>query len=501
MKTYIEQLKSKYDDPTKAYKYYALSKTLLHHMVVSETAPQEIKDILSVQKILNDYCKNLIEQDSPKNLHDFFGFSNNEQLKDYIFSEQNFEKLHFLEITYEFRDSVLDGQYQTSLIKKSKKITWPKLESLIIKENNNNVKIEDSIEVNQKLGKIVKDFGLVSITVGNVKFEDQLVSKTYNSLEQLSIVLDCNKKHVGLNKLNLCLDGNNEIDLFSGYLGRFKSKHLKLYITSSVMDDILAHEWFHFLDIVTAEHNYRHIYGADIDKYRLWESRMNESFKSLYIKAVMRTNNATINTSKERILANINNIIDKYHTLNTLDDVDRLRDFINTELIEKIVSKRTFKDKELIKEIQKFQIDKNNGLVPYILSEIDMLPFKNTSTTSAFFYYAFCFDKHMKNADLLDKDDSYSTAIEEAMARIFESYVNLRLQEKSIKNIISRPNDSFYTPDKNELKSYVDNFETIINEMKKNFNLICPLSEKDTTFEKILKIRNKKNKIAINTRK
>jgi hypothetical protein len=498
MKTYIEQLKSKYDDPAKAYKYYALSKTLLHHMVVSETAPQEIKDILDIQKILNDYCENFIEQDTPKELHEFFGFSDKEQLKDYIFTDQNFEKLHFLEITYEFRDSVLDGEYQNDLIKQSRNATWSKLEELIIKENNNNFKIEGPVKINEQLGKIVEDFGLISISVGSVKIEDQLIEKTYNSLEQLSVVLDCNKKHVGLNKLNICLDGNNEIDLFSGYVERFKSKHFKLYITSSVMDNILAHEWFHFLDMVTAEHNYRHIYGEDIHKYRLYESRISQSFKNLYEKAASQ-NNATINNSKEKISSNIDNIIDKHSALNTLNNADELKKFIKTEIIEKKFSEQTFRDKDLIEEIQKFQINKNNGLVPYILSEIDMLPFRNPFTISAFFYYAYCFDKHMKNADLLGKDDSYSTKIEEATARIFESYVDLRLQEKNIKNIISRPNDNFYTPYKGELKSYVDDFEVILNGMKKNFNLIYPLSEKDIAFEKIFKIRNEK-KVILNTK-
>lgn len=489
MKTYIEQLKDKYTNPHKAYKHYALSKTLLHQIVVSEDAHQEVKDILDIQQILNNYCENFIEQSFPKELHEFFGFSDKQYLIDFMFTNQNFEKLDFLEIKYEFRDLILNGEYQKKLNEKSTKITWSSLEDLIIQENNNNATLTHTVEIDTKLKKIVDDFGLVSISIGNIKTTEKLIEKIYKSLEQLSIVLNCDKKHVGLTKLNLCLDGNSEIDLYSGYLDRFKSKHLKLYVNSSVMEDVIAHEWFHFLDIVTAEYKYRDIYGEDIEKYRLWESNINRSFKKLWEKASTNETLSYIGVNEDRIISNIEHIIDKYSKLNILINPEELRTILKKECIEKKLN-----DLQLIEKIKKFQTHENNGLCPFILSEINLLKFDYAKNhgLSLFTTYAFCMDENMRKVNLLHKDDSYSTELNEVAARIFESYVNIILKEKNIKNIISQPEYNFYTPQKEELKLYLKEFESILDNMKINFHQIYPLSNKNSVDERIINCREDK---------
>lgn len=487
MNTYIEQLKAKYNNPQKAYKYYALSKTLLHHLVVSDNAPQEIKDIIDVQQILDSYCNHFIEATFAKELHEFWGFSAPQDLSNFMWEDQNFEKLHFLEINYDFRDSILDGTYQQKITEISKQITWGSLEKLIISENSNNIKLIDQIDIDTKLKRIVDDFGLVSICVGNIKITDELIEKTYNSLEQLSIVVKCDKKQVGLNKLNLCLDGNNGIDLYSGYVDRFKSKHLRLYVTSSIMEDLIAHEWFHFLDIAVAEYKYRDIYGPEIDKYRLWESQINKSFNDLREKASKNEIPSFIGVNEATIISHIEHMVDKYVKLNIVTNAEQLKLIIKKEVIEKQLN-----DQELIKEIEKFQTNTNNGLSCFILSEINLLKFDYAKNygLSLFITYAFCIDKNMRKLNLLHKDESYSTELSEVAARIFESYVNIVLKEKNIKNIISQPEYDFHTPQEYELKLYINDFESILDDMRKNLNLICPLLTKDKVINKIVHINN-----------
>lgn len=481
--TYIEQLKAKYSTPEKAYKHYCLSKTLLHHIVISDNSPQEIKDILDVQKNLTDYSENFIENEHYKELHNFFGFSEKQQLIDFMSKDQNFEKLHFLEIKYEFRKLVLNGQYQKKILEESQNITWNSLETLIIKENNNNPRIENSNLINEKLNKIVKDFGLSTLTLANVKADEKFIDRIYNSLEQLAIVLDIDKKHVGLNKMNLCIDNGNDMDLYSGAISRFKSKHLTFYINSQLMDEVIAHEWFHFLDVATAEQKYLHIYGDDIDKYRLLESKVNSSFTELSKKMQSNNNDLSVRFNKDEIYVSIEKTIDKYSLLNRIKNTKQLKEFIKAEL-----KKNDFNSEEFIEQLKKFQMDKDTSFISYVLADINMLKYDFKSDKSVFSYYSESMDNYMKKAGLLHVDDCYSMDICEIFARTFESYADYKLKEKHIPNIISNPH-YFHSPQERELKLYINDFKEIIDNMKQYFNLICPISNKDVIVEKILNSR------------
>lgn len=485
MKTYIEQLKAKYSSPKQAYLSYALSKTLLHHVILSENAPQEVKEILDIQQILNNYCENFIEQSFPKELHEFFGFSDKQHLIDFIFTNQNFEKLHFLQISYDFRNLVLNGEYQKNLIEKSQNITWSRLENLILQENNNNLKIEDTNTINTKLNNIVKDFSLASITVANIKLEEPFLDEIYKSLEQLSVALSCDKKHVGLNKMHLCIDNGNEMDLHTGAIGRFKSKHLTLYINSRVMNEVIAHEWFHFLDIVTAEQKYLDIYGEDIDKYRLMESKLSSSFRILGNKSASKINNLPMSFNEDAVYSSIEQTINKYNKLNKLKNTEQLKEFIKKEL-----ATQNFNYDKIIEQLKEFQTNQKTGFISYILSDMDMLKYESNLDTSVLSYYNNCMDNHMKKAGLLHPDDFYSMDLSEISARIFESYVEYKLKEKNIPNIISDPH-FFHSPQENELKFYINDLEKIINNMKQYFNAIYPVSNKDVIVDKILHIPNK----------
>jgi beta-mannanase len=90
-------------------------------------------------------------------------------------------------------------------------------------------------------------------------------------------------------------------------------------------------------------------------------------------------------------------------------------------------------------------------------------------------------DENLKNAKIM-KDD-YSTTKLEMMARSFETFVDIKLDEKGIKNLISNASGNNYAPDKIEMKHYLSEWENVVSDIRGLFNDICPVKKMKDNFD------------------
>lgn len=257
MKSYFDQLKEKHETPEKAYFEYQLSKQYLRVFSCSQNAPQKIKEAMDLQEKINTWAREVIE--NPNNFVDFKKFIGLKQFNDKILSlfyKENSELLHFIGIEKKNWIDLLSSTYLLNLEHAAKNITWEKLEAIMLEEKNN-VPILTKEETQEILDKTVKDYGLTSLSFGQIRTNEKELKNVGTSLEQLSCVIDIENEQIGKN-LNLFIDTDmknfiNPIDI-AGYANEYFNEQ-KIYINSRISNDSFAHEWFHAIDKMLAKHH------------------------------------------------------------------------------------------------------------------------------------------------------------------------------------------------------------------------------------------------------
>ena len=191
------------------------------------------------------------------------------------------------------------------------------------------------------------------------------------------------------------------------------------------------------------------------------------------------------------------NIIKRFEQTRSIKDVNDFQFLIKQEY-EKVLNSSWDKS-NFIKEAKKYEKE-NSAIIPYLCSELELLKKINNETLehSVFYNYALIMDKNLHEMKKVAGD--YSITKLEMFARSFETYSNMVLQEKGIETLISKDINN-YTPDKEEVKTYMNQWKDVIIDIKSMLNEICPIvnkkNEKNLSFDKIL--ANIKNMKAKNT--
>lgn len=459
--TYLEQLKQKYpEDIKKAYQEYILSKTIYRSFYVSEDAPDFVKEAMQIQKKLNEYVQSIINSEK-KTLSDILG-KTQEQLISYIQDKE--EIFDFLEIERGNLIQHLTGMYESKL-KQSipKDLTWDRLKD-IMNEENNNLPILKEEEVVNRLEKIAKTFGVNSITYGKVRTTEAALDKLENSFTQLQQVIDCNPQQVGLKKFNVFLDiaEFNYAGSASGLKGQ-----IKLYINERLSHDAFAHEWLHGIDMLMAD-----IKSKGYEMY----SQSNKGHLSKLLTGLKKADKEDFNKIKETALNDtekfIQKIVDRFNLMASINNPQELKEKLLVEIDK--VKEGTFNENKALEMINEYMKD-SNGCPSYLITELNMLEgfLKNKDFTNSYFYeYAKEMQNSLKKTGLME--DEYSTLKEEMFARAFESFTQVKLEEKNLKNDIAHANVSGWTPKAIETIRQKALWADVLQEMKEVMEIYLP---------------------------
>jgi len=487
MTTYFEQLKEKHDNPKKAYVEYQLSKKYLRVFAHAKDLPEDIAISMDLQEKLNKYAEALVENYGEKRETSFGDFFNVERKDLPKFLGKYLEHFSFLGIDRSEIINLATGMYEINLTNAAKSINWESLEDVIKADNNNTPTIDKNV-ASKLLAESVDEYGLQSITVGQVRITNECLNKIPESLNQLSLVIGCEKKQVGANKFNFCFD--SEDCNYAGYSNNYFGCQ-KVYLNERISYDAFAHEWLHSIDSMLATHN-------KLDAHMASESNF-KSISDLLGKSI-EPNADAINKAKEKVeencLTSLHNIIHRFDQTGALTNTDKFIELIDQEYIKALDNK--WDKEDFIKKAQDYQKDRNAS-IPYLCSEIELLQkVKNEKLDVSIFYkYAIIMDDNLKLTKIMDSD--YSITECEMFARAFETFTEIKLQEKGVKNIISKSINN-YTPNHHETLLYMDKWDAVTSDIREMLNVVCPVKqkEKENNFEvsKVLaNINNVMNKI------
>lgn len=484
--TYYNQLKEKHiDDVKKAYTEYILSKSIYRTFYVSEDASDFVKEAMNIQVKLNEYAEDLINKKNIS-LADKLGLNNDELIN---FMQEKEHIFDFLEIERGELIQHATGMYNYNLEKGSKNITWESLEA-IIKEENNNEAILTEKETQEKLKDICNQYGLNSITYGKIRTTDKSIKKLGNSFSQLKEVVECNDNQVGLKKFSIFLD----VSEFS-YAGQACkcNEEIKLLLNERLSHDAFAHEWLHGMDMLMAEVKSQYSYMYSESRrgsiHKLLENLKNHSEED--IKEIKKT---IIDDTKNYL----NKIVDRFNLMASVNNAEELKNNLQKE-VEKII-KGEYQEDNILNLVNEYMKDKN-GCPSYILTELSMLNkfikdedknFKN----SYFYEYAKEMQVSLGKTGLMEYE--YSTLKDEMFARAFESYTELKLREKGLKNDIAHSNVSAWTPKSIETSRQKSVWKEVIQEMKEVMEVYLP-SPKEITKDEVKKNISKIRKNNIKT--
>lgn len=471
--TYFEQLQEKYpNDIMKAYKEYILSKTIYRSFYVSEDAPEFVKEAMQIQIKLNEYAKSIINSENKK-FAELLG-KNKEQIISYI--ENKEEIFNFLEIDRGNLIQYISGMYEMKLQKSiPENMTWNQLKD-IMNEENNNISILKEEEVISRLEKIAKTFGINSITYGKVRTTKDSLDKLENSFTQLQQVVDCAPKQVGLKKFNVFLDVAEFNYAGSAYE---ITGQIKLYINERLSHDAFAHEWLHGIDMLMAYKKSK--------TYNMY-SQSNTGKISKLLKG-LKSNQEDIKKIKKTALEEtkkfVQKIVDRFTLLSSINNPKELKQKLFME-IEKVKEGIFNKNKAI--EMINSHMKEVNACPAYLITELSMLDFflkgKDKKFINSYFYeYAKEMQKSLQKTGLME--DEYSTLKEEMFARAFESYTQIKLEEKNLKNDIAHANISGWTPKAIETIRQKALWEDVLKEMKEIMEIYLP--QKDNTMNSLEK--------------
>ena len=484
--TYFNQLKEKYpDDVKKAYKEYILSKTLYRVFYYDENSPKEVKEAMNIQKTINKYCEQLIEENgNSKSLMEVLNLNTN-NISDYI--SKNSEIFDFLEIEKGTLIPHLTGFFEMKLNNSLSKINWENLENIIKEENNNEVTLNEHVIID-RLKEISEKYAITSITYGKVRATETAINKLDKSCNQLKKVVECDDKQVGLNKFNLFLDVS-EFSYAGNACEYFNGNQIRLYLNERLSHDSFAHEWLHGIDMLMdkVKKTNSYLYSiADQGIIKELLDNLNVQHKEDIIKIKETILKDTINYTEK--------IVDRFDLLGSINEPENLKVLLKSKIKE--IQQGIFKEEDILESINSYMKDQN-GCSSFILTELSMLnkfiqnqdeQFKH----SYFLEYAKEMQKSLEKTGLIK--DEYSTLKEEKFARAFESFVQVKLKENGLDNNIAHANVSAWTPSEIETIRQKDVWEKVLVEIRDSMNKIKPIEKnleikKDNVRQKISTIR------------
>lgn len=472
--TYFEQLKDQYSDPKEAYRDYTLSKTILRVFACHDKAPDDIKIAMELQKKLNEFSQNLIK-DKYTNFKKIFNIADGEEVS---FIKKNIDIFNFLGINRQMFINLITEGYNNQLYEASKNISWDSLEQIIISENNNKpiLNEEESIRI---LKDTCEEYAVSSINYGKIRTTIDSLNNTNESLNQLHLVMGCPKQHIGAQKFNLFFD-TEEIQ-YAGYSIQYNNEQ-KLFLNERISYDAFAHEWLHSVDNMIAKDRKLNALHAS----ESLDDGKNNIQQLLY--ETMLPNKKVIESFKynvtEKTFITLSNTIDRFEKLGFLERTDELKEYV-INFAKKVSNDKTFWNPENKKNFHKYIMtytknDTLNAYSSFLATEIELLhqlKHGKDFNESIFYRYAIEMDKSLIDIGFLEKTDTYSITKCEMFARAFETYCQIQLNKKNVKNIISDENTNTYTPRKEEMNEYLRAWDNVIEDMKEVLQKVYPITD------------------------
>lgn len=451
---YLIMLRQKHKNPQKAYLEYLLKKNLWRAYIVGNNVSENINKSIRTQEKINKYCENLLNnllEDTECSINVFFKFPV-ETFKDNFWLDALSDYFKFLGLSKEETLLLFNDQYKKNLKVEVTKINnWEDLNQVMISNNSINRPLErdlfehygETILNNCNANTIICAYGSLSYT---------LLDKIENSFKQLSYIMNCDIHQVGM-KINIHLDTDYNTNN-SGYIEKCFTYHKteqeeKMYLNSNFIENMFAHEWAHLIDIklgkskFASEENRRFLYLLE---------KTHEYNEEIVFKIQKNIN--------KQILNNCIEIINKYNKLEKIKNIQSLKYLIketHNDVIDNKWNKKDF--------IQSFEMLMSNqetmNLNSILCTELDTLyDIKHIGIKNSIF------SQYAKNLDSnLGWKVQYSQSNVEKFARIFESYVKLKLKNLNVTNVIAKQDDSsiMYEEETIECIQYI---EPVINEIK-----------------------------------
>lgn len=475
--TYFLSLKEKYSSPQEAYRAYTLQKTLWRVCAVSPTATQDVKDSFALQEKLNNYLEKIVTDQNIEFGKEFT--INSRQMIDFI--KENLNKFEFLGIDRNQAISLASDKYSINLYKASNNIiSWTQLEQLITEEKYIH-KPESKEDIVIAMNTTIENCGLTSIIGSMAITTKDIIMKVDDNFNQLATVVGCDKSQIGGNIFSVALSTEPDNGV-AGYSNQyFKDSQQKLYVDALILEDAFAHEWMHGIDNIWARKISRNIYHASETGKTVIEN--------LLIKAQLPNTdiiNEIKNTVEHRTRNFCKNIVERYDNLGKIINKEQLLEFIDLEC-NKIMS-NTWDKKEFHKNLEQYKHPEiSGGFQGYITTELQLLKHMVSSEDfkhSVFYSYALKMDKNL--VDIMGSNwSTYSVEKCEQLSRLFESYCDVVLKEKGMRNTISDVSRSFYLPAPEESKNLINEWRPVMDEIKNIIEEICPLKKKieDNSFK------------------
>jgi hypothetical protein len=468
---YFEYLRQACDSPEQAYRRYTLEKYFWRNFTVNENASEEVKQAFELQKQINGYCEELVKEASISQSFINYVQATNENAVNYLKEKAN--QFNFLSFERSEMISFFTGQYAEKLGNASRQIkSWDNLENLMTEEKNTALPLMDNEELSSKLNGVSHSYALESIVISKAKTTENLINQLDENCASLAQVVGCAPQQIGINRYNIALDIEDNPN--AGYLGSHFKDSKKLYLNSYLMHDAFAHEWLHGMDKTWASH-------AKSEDYFMSASSQPEI--TALLKAGEEANKKAINQIKseinEKISSYIDEIVERYDRGGHIKDGAQLNEKCQKVCKDIQAGKKMNKEKiaEMILSYTKESCPPS--LAPYMITELEMMQHVNTSKDfkhSVFYQYAKKMDDNLVNIAKLDGFDNYSKSVEERFARMFESYVELVLQEKGIPNHISYTKGNSYTPRLEEVQTYRDKWDNLMVKFRETLNEIYPVN-------------------------
>ena len=465
---YFDQLKTDYTSPEIAHKAYTLQKTIWKVGVVLDNAPAEIKEAFEIQQKINAWCEDILFNNNASLIKHLTGNEDNTAI--ISFFKNNEETLELLGIDRSLYINLVTNSYTNSLNNAVSNSSWEKLEELVNAEKYNEEIIPES-EVQAKLDKTSQTYALSSIFIGKASSTQRLTDKIEESLRQLTLVVGCSPEQIGSNQFNIFFD--TEECTYAGYSSQCHEKNQKLYLNAELSYDAFAHEWLHSMDNIWArERGLSDTHASESDTPVI-NDLLNASKKAS--PEVIKKLKEDISS---RVLSHCNFLIERGEITGGVEKPEKLYEYVKEQITE--VLNGTFNKDKFQKTVEEHKNDNCYGaIVAYLSTEMELLQNISKSKNfneSIFYRYAIDMDKNLNDLDILSGE--YSTTNLEMFARLYETYVDMKLTAMGEKNIISTHHGNGYRPLSEELNGYIEKWEPIMTEVRSLLDKVYPVEKK-----------------------
>lgn len=457
---YFERLQEKYTNPRDAYFIYEIDKRFSNKFILKDSNDPDLLELKKLNDQILNYCESLKNNlDKCVSFLDYMGITSSDGSK---YLSENLEL--FYDLGYD-RNSAIDlilGKTLLHIDEASRNVSFEDLEKIINTEKPFFINGEKEI-LEQEIVKVCEDFGLRGMFLSKFSETNEITNKIKEALSQLSLVVGCAEKQIGIN--NFVLSIGNSLSNVSGYSTTLTSNIENLYLNYQTFDSALAHEWLHSVDRMMANSTYDN---------PVYQSNKSENIFKLLEESKIKKDSIlkeSIDKTLDRVEECCEKLINRYKIS---DNISEQKASELLSIIKIILSGdkkyEDFNKKDLAQEYPA-------PLIAYLGTELELHEklSKGDINNSIFYEYAVLMDNNLRSLNKLDEDEVYSLDPIELFARSFEGFVAVKLKESGITdNQIAKCLESHYTPNELEAKELFAVWEPVLSDLREMINKRCP---------------------------